>query len=450
MRRRILVVRRGVRGGKFKKVLRISVPERQSRAEERVLQFVLESLNVRSSLVPFTLNNLSTMKIARHLLFNRTGSPLTLFAYINAFSYFCSWIKAEPDELVNKCRDSNGDVNPKGIARMTHALEDYIDHLRERRLSPCTVRTHVKNVVTAFRINGVELKLPFGLIAWRLYYERAPSREELQQILDLANLRERVIITLLAVSGLRVGTLLKLQYRDVKDDLERGIIPIRVHIDAGSTKAKRRSYDTFFNEEASECLKAYFIARRSGTEDIPPEQIRDDSPLIRAHRFKQARTVAVSTVCDSFHNLCVKAGLLEKGSCRRYELRTHSLRRFFRTQMASLGVGEDYIDYMMGRAVKDRYHDVRMKGVEYLRGMYVTSGIRIRPKIKMNKFDALKEILQTWGLDPQKILTREALDQITPATTQEQTDGKGLLLSSKAPQNPQPNSSLLESTGAQR
>ncbi len=92
--------------------------------------------------------------------------------------------------------------------------------------------------------------------------------------------------------------------------------------------------------------------------------------------------------------------------------------------MASLEVDPDCIDFMMGRAVKDRYHDVRMKGVEYLRGVYMTSGIRIRPRIKMNKIDALKEILQTWGLDPQKILTHEALAQITPTAKQEQADNR--------------------------
>jgi hypothetical protein len=85
--------------------------------------------------------------------------------------------------------------------------------------------------------------------------------------------------------------------------------------------------------------------------------------------------------------------------------------------------------------VKDRYHDVRMKGVEYLRGVYMTSGIHIRPRIKMNKIDALKEILQTWGLDPQKILTHEALAQITPTTKQEKADNRDTLITSKASKN---------------
>jgi hypothetical protein len=115
--------------------------------------------------------------------------------------------------------------------------------------------------------------------------------------------------------------------------------------------------------------------------------------------------------------------------------------------MASLNVDRDCIDYMMGHAIKDRYHDVRMKGVEYFRGVYLTSGIRIRPKIKMNRIDALKEIIQSWGLDPQKILTCEALAQITPTEEKKQADNGDLVSELKALQ-PRTGSSLLEGKGA--
>jgi integrase len=334
---------------------------------------------------------------------------------------------------------------------MTAALDQYIDQLQARNLAPATIRSHMKNITSFFRINGVGLKLPYGLSVWNLHHERAPSREELIKILELADLRERVIITILAVSGLRVGTLLRLQYRHVKNDLERGIIPIHIHVEAELIKGKRRSYDTFLNEEAAECLRAYLDARRIGTKKIPPEQIHDESPLIRTRHSKQVRTVPVRAVYEIVHNLFIKSGLLEKNSLRkRYELRPHSFRRFFRTQMASLGVDPDCINFMMGRAVKDRYHDVRMKGVEYLRGVYMTSGIRIRPKIKMNKIDALKEILQMWGLDPQKILSHEALAQIIPTPKQEQTDSIDAAILSKASQSSQPTDSPQKSTGASK
>jgi hypothetical protein len=93
---------------------------------------------------------------------------------------------------------------------------------------------------------------------------------------------------------------------------------------------------------------------------------------------------------------------------RRYDLRAHSIRKFFRTQMASLGVDRDYIEYMMGHTIST-YHDIKMKGIEYLRGIYMSSGLSIKPKTRVSKLDALKEIIRAWGLNPEEILTRDAL-----------------------------------------
>jgi len=71
MKYKTLVLERGIRGRKLKESVRIRVPVRRSVAEKRLLQYIVESLSGRSRLIPFALKNLSTMKIARHLLFNR-------------------------------------------------------------------------------------------------------------------------------------------------------------------------------------------------------------------------------------------------------------------------------------------------------------------------------------------------------------------------------------------
>lgn len=74
----------------------------------------------------------------------------------------------------------------------------------------------------------------------------------------------------------------------------------------------------------------------------------------------------------------------------------------------ALGVQSDYIDYMMGHTI-DTYHDIQMKGVEFLRNVYAASGLSIRPKTKVSKIEMLKTVVRGMDLDPEKILTREAL-----------------------------------------
>ena len=74
----------------------------------------------------------------------------------------------------------------------------------------------------------------------------------------------------------------------------------------------------------------------------------------------------------------------------------------------------EYIEYMMGHKMST-YHDIQMKGTDFLRNVYSASGLSIKPKTKVNRIDALKEIIRAWGLNPEQILTREALN--TPART---------------------------------
>jgi hypothetical protein len=103
-----------------------------------------------------------------------------------------------------------------------------------------------------------------------------------------------------------------------------------------------------------------------------------------------------------------KAGLLKPNRGRVYDLKVHSIRKFFNTQLMTLGVQPDYVDYMMGHTI-GTYHDIQMKGIEFLRNVYAASGLSIRPKTKVSKIEMLKTVARGMGLDPEKIPTREAL-----------------------------------------
>jgi hypothetical protein len=83
-------------------------------------------------------------------------------------------------------------------------------------------------------------------------------------------------------------------------------------------------------------------------------------------------------LCKLIHSLYFRAGLLRKNHNGGYDLRVHSLRKFFKTQLMALGVQSDYIDYMMGHTV-DTYHDLQSKGVEFLPNLYASAGISIGP-----------------------------------------------------------------------
>jgi site-specific recombinase XerD len=368
-------------GRKLRNPLTIPVPEAQTPSDQKLQQYIITSLSWKmSSLVPFVFNNTSTQELAKYLLRHRTASTATLYQYVYGIYRFSQWTNIQPDQLIKSCQDLDGDPNPKALAKYSRLLDDFVGNLQAENLAPGTVSNHVKGVKALFRCNRLKLELPCSLSKRGVYSDRAPTPEELSHVIDIAELRQKVIVSMLALGGFRTGTLVKLQYRHVKRDLEKLLTPIHIHVEAEITKGKYHDYDTFIGQEAAEYLRAYLETRRQGTEKIPPENIHDESPLLRNQQCRQIIPLTPAAIHQLVHDLYLRAGLVPaKPFGRRYELRAHSIRKFFRTQMAALGVQTDYIEYMMGHTIS-AYHDIKMKGIEFLRNIYIASGLSIRPK----------------------------------------------------------------------
>jgi len=268
-----------------------------------------------------------------------------------------------------------------------------------------------------YRANGkLTLDLGYRLSKRVKYKDRSPTPEELAKFSELGDLRDKVIISVLSLGGFREGTLSLLQYRHVKKDLEAGTVPLHVHVEAEITRGRYCDYDTFLDQEAADYLCLYMESRRTGatyrTGNIEHvrkrEVITDQSPLIRDGHSNKVRPLSPARLHDRVHDLYLRAGLLSsERKAARYELRLHSIRKYFKTQLASLGVNEDYVEYMMGHTVST-YQDIQSKGVEYLRGIYAASGLSVHPKTQVSKLDVLKQVARAWGLDPEKILVKEA------------------------------------------
>lgn len=98
----------------------------------------------------------------------------------------------------------------------------------------------------------------------------------------------KVVVSMLALGAFRIGTLCKLRYRHVRHDLERNATPVHIHVEAEVTKGGYHDYDTFIGYEAAQFLSAYLEARKKGglTNKIPPENLTDDSPLLRDEHCK--------------------------------------------------------------------------------------------------------------------------------------------------------------------
>ena len=244
--------------------------------------------------------------------------------------------------------------------------------------------------------------------------DRAPKPEELQRVLNVSDLREATIVSMIALGGFREETLTRLRYRHVREDLEANRTPIHVRIEIEITKGKYASYDTFLGAEAAEYLRVYLDTRRrgspytrEGTPEIPPEEMSDESPLIRDSRSPTPKPVGSKQIRKLVHNLYVRAGLLqqkkpEPTSRPSYELKVHSLRKHFKTQMEAAGVKTDYVEYMMGHK-RDTYHDIESLGIDKLRNIYASANLSIRHRTSIAKLDLIREFAKNLGVNPENV-----------------------------------------------
>ena len=390
--------------------------------EPGVTSFIHEAFDHKMpKLIPFVLQSESLRKLATHLKRHSpsgTGSPRTLYQYTIGVRRFTQWIGKSPDEIIAECFNRRGEPVPRILNALAQQLDDFAGVLQDQGLASGTINNHVKGMKQLFRVNGARIELLYPLSKHVKFKDRSPTPEELQRLIDLGDPRDRAIISGLALGGFRVGTLALLEYRHVKKDLEKGVLPVHVHVEAELVKGHYGDYDTFLQEEAVGYLRVYFDQRRAGDvtrvgssradRKAAPEKITDDSPLIRSdHSNRVVKRISPQRIHDIVHELYIKAGLLQNSGQTRYELRAHSLRKYFRTQLAALGVINDYIDYMMGHVV-DTYHDIQMKGPEHLRGVYAASALGIRPKTQQSKLENLKDIARGLGFDPEKLFVKEA------------------------------------------
>lgn len=420
-----IILKRSPRGWRFKEAVKIRLEKVLATGERGLVDYIFSAFtSERPKLLPFVFENQSLIRLAKHFLRHCSGSPHSLYGYTNTIHAYSTWLDYSPDLIIQDVKPAGNIPDPLRAQSHIGFLEDYVSALQDEGLTPGRVHCCAKNIKTFYRVNGVKLELSEPLSRRVTYKDRAPTPEQLTRMLDLADLREKVIVSLLALGAFREETLTNLVYRHAREDLEANRLPIHVHVEAEITKGKYGDYDTFLGAEAAEYLKLYLEQRRHGRPDgrAPPETLSDDSPLIIDQTSHTPRAIGPKQIRKIVHQLYAKAGLLKQPRGRMYELRVHSLRKYFKTQLLALGVQSDYVDYMMGHTISV-YHDIQTMGVEFLRSVYASAGLSIKPKTKVSKIDALKEIIRAWGMNPEQILTREAMTQ--PARTYVNAENHG-------------------------
>ena len=173
-----------------------------------------------------------------------------------------------------------------------------------------------------------------------------PTKTELQRFFyGLPTNRDKAMFLFYATSGLRRKEILSLKHEDV-DFKRRMLMPSKTH----ETNTIKKSYISFYNEEAEQYLKAYLEDR--GT---------DDDPRIFKINEKNVR--------KAWRKAYLKSGIY---------ITPQVLRNWFAEEMGNLGVADRYIDAFCGRTPKTvlarHYSDY---SPEKMRARYLKANLKV-------------------------------------------------------------------------
>jgi len=228
------------------------------------------------------------------------------------------------------------DNNPRLIERN---VIDFIVSLRDRGLGYSAIRNYVKSILAFYKINDYVLNTDkigkFIPEYKKMKKDRAYTHEQIHKLLDFADERLRVVIYILASSGIRIGALPSLRLRNLEDT------KITVYENTND------EYVTFISQECKNAIQNYLDMRsRYG------EKLTLDSFLIR-EQFdirdppKKAKMVKAETLARKLYDLSVRSGIKDKNLpiC-------HAFRKFYSTQLVEADVKTELRWLLEGHKLK--------------------------------------------------------------------------------------------------
>ncbi|MEM3662773.1 MAG: site-specific integrase [Sulfolobales archaeon] len=255
------------------------------------------------------------------------------------------------------------------LDKLQDLVEAFFSDVRRRNISELHKKT-IMAIASSYLKKGCGIKdieVPIPKRPYIQYHNRDITKEEIKKILEHASLRDRTFFLMMVESGLRPSTLLQLRYKHIKDDYEKGIVPMKINLPSEILKDRISSRFTFIGEDGYRLLKEYLSTRGPlGPEDLIflPEQ------PTRAKR----ETIGVTAISQKFNKLVLKLGLDKPIGRKPKSLRLYCLRKYFWNNMkcdstfrAFWFCHSSINDHYISTTDIERHREEYLKGYQYLR-----------------------------------------------------------------------------------
>lgn len=343
-------------------------------------------------------------------LWRKSRSEASRKAYLRQVYLLCSSKGLTPEELIKL---------PK--KKIEEIVQDYADQYNDGRHSIRYVNNIIHLLKGFFKANGfkgtkaLEIESQYMPSRYRKRPEYIPKKHEIYAMADSAcSLRDRAIILTLYSSGLRNATLRAVLYKDVEEELKRGVdnlmIPVYPEMKLIEPNACKNNipYYTFTCEEATQAISLYLREREEKYGKIMPNE-----PLFASEYNQVPRENRNSKIMSPRQlQFIVKDAAKRAGIPQWRYVAPHCLRKAFETVLHSELIDGGRLDpkiqeFFMGHILpgsEDVYFN--KMDVERLRAEYAK--LNFGRVVVENKFKILRmavaKAFEGSGIDPDKVI----------------------------------------------
>jgi len=213
----------------------------------------------------------------------------------------------------------------------------FISLLKKKGLGHAAILNYVTPILTFYEINDIILnkkKIRKFIPAYKkVKRDRGYTREEIHKLLDIADERMRVVIYILASSGIRITALCSLRIRHLQKN--------KLTIYEGDNE----EYTTFVTQECKAAIETYLEMRKRYGENITGNTllIREQFDVRNPGKPKEMnRNIIMKKIAD----LCNRAGIDKSDipAC-------HGFRKFFTTQLVNARINPEIREMLLGHKI---------------------------------------------------------------------------------------------------
>jgi integrase len=242
------------------------------------------------------------------------------------------------------------------IDEVEEKLVDYIIFLKKDDLSTSFINMNFCALKHFYFMNNVRInKEKIGKFVGeskKKNVDRSYFHPEIKSMLDIADLRFKVVISVLASTGIRIGPLpsLRLSHLQKIDSVYK----LKIY------ENTKDEYFTFCSPEAASYIDSYLEYRIRSGEKLDKEKsflIREQFDVNDIEQVrKQGRSITINSMSNILYSLAIKSGVRQAnhnstGRERQAVPLAHGFRKFFTTQLINAKVNPEIREMLLGHSI---------------------------------------------------------------------------------------------------